>query len=64
MNANDLKTDVFFTTNGKDIWELEYFCLQPTCLLRNIKTDEKMDFAMGGLTAERFHKIDMPEIKE
>lgn len=60
MNSGDLKPDTFFTTNGKDIWKLGTFCLTPTCELTNPETGQMESFGMDGLTAERFHKIEMP----
>jgi len=66
MNSTDLEANAFFTTNGKDIWQLLYFCHYPTCTLKNLtsKNGEEEDFGMGGLTAQRFHRIKMPEIEE
>ena len=61
MNANDLEGISFFTTDGTDIWKMLYFCHQPTCKLVNVETGEEESFGMGGLTAEIFHRIKMPE---
>ena len=58
MNANDLGANAFFTTDGTDAWKLRSFCMQPTCILETGKSE---DFGMGGLTAQSFHKIEMPE---
>lgn len=63
MDATDLEGYNFFTTDGTDMWILRYFCMEPTCRLENLQTGEKEDFGMGGLTAERFHKIKMPKIE-
>ena len=60
MNSNDLEVPAFFTTNGKDVWELGTFCLSPTCELKNLKTGNIESFGMEGLTAQRFHRITMP----
>lgn len=64
MNQRDLGVNAFFTTDGTDVWELLYFCLQPTCRLRNLKTGVEESFGMGGLTAESFYKIQMPDGSE
>lgn len=63
MNSSDLKDpgDIF-TTNGEDVWELMSFALQPSCLMKNLKTGAEEGFAMGGLTAQKFHKIKMPVV--
>lgn len=64
MNAGDLTPgNLFYTTDGCDIWKLDGYFTMPSCLLRNIETGEKQTFGMGGLTAESFHPIIMPEIK-
>lgn len=62
MNSSDLKPDAFFTTNGKDLWFLGTFCMQPTCELTNVATGAVESFGMGGLTADRFRKITPPDI--
>ena len=61
MDASDLGKDVFFTTNGKDIWKLQSYCLRPTCELLRMSDGMKESFGMGGLTAQRFHRIEMPK---
>ena len=61
MNSNDLKPESFFTTNGKDIWKLESFCMTPSCTLKNLETGDVENFGMDGLTAKRFQRITMPE---
>ena len=60
MDRDNLIIPSFFTTNGADIWELESYALEPSCELVNIKTGEKKSFAMGGLMAESFKRIKMP----
>ena len=61
MRSNDLEGNAFFTTDGTDVWELLYYFLQPTCRLKNLQTGKEESFGMGGLTAENFHKIEMPK---
>lgn len=61
MTSNDLEVGAFFTTNGKDIWKLESYYETPSCSLKNLETGEIADFGMGGLTAQDFHKIQMPK---
>lgn len=54
MNANDMKPGALFTTNGQDVWKME-FCYQvPSCTLKNLETGDTMNFGMGGLTAQNF----------
>ncbi len=64
MNVEDLKNGKFFTTNGKDIWKLESYCLYPTCTLVNLETGKKESFGLGGLTAQGFLKIEMPIVDD
>lgn len=65
MNTNDFVLNAFFTTNGKDVWKLESFIMEPSCRLKNLETGKVEDFGMSGLTARSFHRILMPkEIKE
>lgn len=62
MEASDLeRIGNKFTTDGEDIWELKSTCMQPSCVMENLKTNETKAFGMGGLTAEKFHFIPMPE---
>ena len=65
MNSKDLEADALFTTNGKDVWKLRSFCMSPTCRLENLEHPDRIEsFGMDGLTADSFHRITMPEIKE
>lgn len=64
MDSTDLEPHSFFTTNGKDIWKLESYCLTPTCTLVNTEDGREESFGMNGLTAQEFHKIVMPKLKE
>ena len=61
MDRNDLEIPAFFTTNGKDIWKLRWFCLEPTCCLENMETHEEQQFGMRGITAQGFRRVEMPE---
>lgn len=61
MNASDLRLGKFFTTDGTDIWELGTYFDGPSCTLENLKTGDKETFGMGGLTAQRFKEVIMPE---
>ena len=63
MNSNDLEAHALFTTNGKDVWKMLYSCMSPTCRLKNLETGTEESFGMNGLTAQRFHRIKMPEIE-
>ena len=64
MNREDLEPNAIFTTNGKDIWRLKSFCMEPSCDLLNLESGAVESFGMGGLTAQTFRRITMPEIKE
>jgi len=55
MNINDLTLDNLFTPdNGKTVWRLIGFCMEPTCTLRNLETGEIENFGIGGLTSKSF----------
>ncbi len=64
MTENDLFApgESLFTTDGKDVWELESYYIAPSCTLRNLRTGEKQNFGIGGLTAETFKRIIMPKV--
>lgn len=62
IDKSDLKLSNYFTTDGKDIWAVELYCLEPTVTLKNLKTGAIESFGLNGLTAEKYHKIDMPKI--
>jgi len=63
MTEADLKLphETFFTTNGRDVWILESYFTMPSCTLKNLQTGATETFGMGGLTAERYKRITMPE---
>ena len=60
MNVTDFELGEFFTTDGKDIWELIAYCKSPSCTMKNLKTGDKESFGINGFTAGTFHKITMP----
>jgi len=60
MIGIDLITNRFFTTTGEDIWKVEWYFTQPSCRLKNLETGDVEEFGMGGLTAQKFHRIEMP----
>ncbi len=62
MNSSNLEPNAFFTRDGKDLWMLGTFCLQPTCELTNVATGQTESFGMGGLTAQDFQRIQPPDI--
>lgn len=47
----------FFTTDGKDVWELESCFQTPSCTMVNLKTDARTTFGSGGITFESFRKL-------
>jgi hypothetical protein len=65
MKINDLEKGGFFTTNGKDIWRLVSWFREPSCTLENMDKKTQVEtFGMNGLTAQNFHRIEMPEIAQ
>ena len=67
MHKSDLEIGALFTTNGEDIWQLEWYCMSPMCKLRNLRATEgmefkEMQFGIGGITAERFKRIKLVEV--
>lgn len=60
MNSKDLRANSFFTTDGTDIWALRAHYVGPSCDLENLETKKTRNFGMGGLTAQSFHRIEMP----
>lgn len=65
MNQSDLETGTFFTTNGKDIWHLVSYFREPSCTLEKMNDTSQVEtFGLNGLTAQNFHKIEMPKIAQ
>lgn len=64
MTKHDLELNAYFTTNGEDIWRIQSYCLEPTCLLRNLETGKEESFGMGGITANSFKRISMPIVNK
>ena len=65
MDSSDLEKGGFFTTNGKDIWRLVCWFREPSCTLENMDDSARVEnFGLNGLTAQNFHRIEMPEIVE
>jgi len=56
------KEDVgsYYTTNGKDIWQLICFSSEPTATMLNIKTGEKISGTIGCPNLKPFIKL-VPE---
>ena len=60
IDENNATLGNLFTTDGKDVWRVIVFCPSPACILQNLDTKEKRNFSFWGLTAEKFHEIEMP----
>ena len=63
MKQSDLEIGALFTRDGKDIWELIAYNEEPTCKLRNLRTDDTEQFGIGGLTSQEFKRVVM-EVKD
>jgi len=60
LNPGDL-----FTTDGRDVWELVSFCELPTATVKNLRTGEVRDGAVGCLNLAPFVQLKPAEpIKE
>lgn len=57
MTANDLEGEALFTIDGKDVWKLQGFFIDPSCTLKNLETGELQTFGMNGLTAQAFKRL-------
>ena len=58
MNNNDVSK--YYTTNGKDIWQLIIYCEYPTATMKNLETGERVGGAVGCLNLKPFVKL-IPE---
>lgn len=43
----NLKPGDLYTTDGKDVWEIESLCEYPTVTLKNVRTGEQIGGAVG-----------------
>ena len=59
MRQSDLEVGALFTKDGTDIWELIAYNESPTCVLRNLRTDDTEQFGIGGLTSQKFKRVRM-----
>lgn len=57
MTADDLEGEALYTTNGKDVWKMQWYFLAPSCALKNLETGKTETFGMSGLTAESFKRL-------
>jgi len=53
-STKDLEPGMLFTTNGKDVWEVESFCEFPTVSMKNVRTAERTRGAVGSPILENF----------
>lgn len=49
-----LRPGDLFTTDGKDVWELESFYDLPSFTMHNLRTGQRENFGQGGLMADRY----------
>ena len=49
-----MKPKDLFTSDGKDVWEVESFCGLPTVTLKNLRTGKKISGAVGCLNLKDF----------
>ena len=61
MEIQDLQDGAdLFTTNGKDIWRVKYWCNEPTVTLKNLDTGEEIGGAVYSRNIQPFVKM-IPE---
>ena len=58
MNADDVGK--YYTTDGKDLWQLVSYCRDPTATMQNVRTEQKVGGAIGCLNLQPFIKL-VPE---
>jgi len=46
-SVHSLTPGDLYTTDGKDVWEIESFCEHPTVTLKNVRTGERIGGAVG-----------------
>lgn len=52
--TSSLRPGDLFTTDGKDVWELESFYDLPSFTMHNLRTGQRENFGQGGLMADRY----------
>jgi hypothetical protein len=57
MEFSDMEGEALYTTNGKDVWKMQWYFAGPSCCLKNLETGEQQTFGMGGLTAQEFKRL-------
>ena len=61
MNMDDLRRGcLLYTTDGRDVWRVKYWCEYPTVTLENMETKEVCGGAVQSLIMEPFVKL-IPE---
>ena len=55
MHADDVGK--FFTTNGEDIWRMIVYCAEPTAMMENLETKDRVSGAIGCLNLKPFVKL-------
>ena len=56
-SLNGVEIGQFYTTDGKDIWEVESYCESPTITLKNVKTEARCGGGVGCLNLSKFQKL-------
>lgn len=57
MTADDMEGEALYTTNGKDVWKMQWYFGGPSCCLKNLETGEEQTFGMAGQTASSFKRL-------
>ena len=58
IDGNDVGK--YYTTSGKDCWQLMWFCQEPSGEMKNVETGEKRGGSIYSLNPKDFVKL-MPE---
>lgn len=59
-SIEQVKVGDLYTVSGKDVWRVEACCDQPTVVLVNVETKEKMQGIVGGSELDLFVRL-VPE---
>ena len=59
--VSEVRKGGLFTTNGRDVWRILYYCEEPTVTLENVETKERRGGAIGCRNLADFVRLDPVE---
>jgi len=57
IQAKDMEPLQLLTTDGKDVWQVQWICLEPSYKVKNLLNGEELSGGQSGLNFQDFKKL-------